>query len=240
MGAAGVSDGFVHSGGAQTEPAGAASIYVFAAADGTFVASIPRLPGCMARAKSRDEAIARAREVFRDYLELLRSRGLEMEHVRELDPAAFEVREPEERNTFPEDFAAVHAHELRDFLHQYEATYAALLDLLASRSQEELERKPGREEYSVRDCLEHIAATEAALLSRLEAWPQGGFASVKAVHRLVAQRFGVMEPQDTAGERRISGQRWSARKVMRRLLEHQYEHLRQIRDVLGEAGRAGS
>ena len=208
------------------------TIWAFRAADGTFVASIPALPGCRARAASKDEAIARVREAFRDYLELLRSRGLAMEHVRDLDPATFEVREPEERNTFPEDFAVVRAHELRDFLHQYEATYAALLDLLAGKSQEELERKPGPEEYSVRECLEHVAATEAALLSRLEPWPRGGFAAVKAVHRLVAQRFGVVEPEDTAGEYRISGQRWSARKVMRRLLEHQYEHLAQIRDLV--------
>ena len=216
------------------------TIWTFQAADGTFVASIPALPGCAARAGSKDEAVGPVRQAFRDYLELLRSRGLEMEHLRDLDPATFEVRVPEERNTFPEDFTVVHAHELRDFLHQYEATYAALLDLLVGRNQEELERKPGPDEYSARDCLEHIAATEAALLSRLEPWPRGGFASAKAVHRLVAQRFGVMEPEDTAGEHRILGRRWSARKVMRRLLEHQYEHLRQIRDLLGEAGRAGS
>ncbi len=215
-------------------------IYAFKAVDGAYVASIPTLPGCMARAGARDEAIARVRAVFRDYVELLRSRGLSLEHVRDLDPDAFEIREPDERNTFAEDFAVVHAHELRDFLHQYEATYAALLELLDGRTQEELERKPSGDDYSVRDCLEHVAATEAALLSRLEAWPQGGFASVKAVHRLVAQRLGVMEPADTAGEHRILGQRWSARKVMRRLLEHQYEHLRQIGDLLEGTERADS
>jgi predicted RNase H-like HicB family nuclease len=208
------------------------TIYVAQAPDGTYVANVVELPGCVARGATREEAVARVREAFRDYVELMRGRGVALEHVDEIDPAALVVKEPEARHTYPEDFRRVEEHELRDFLHQYEASRAALIALVRGLSSDELERKPAPDSWSVRECLEHIAATEATLLTRLEAWPEDEFAALQAVHRIAYQRFSVMEPDETDRERRIFGQRWSARKVMRRLLEHEYEHLGQIRDVL--------
>jgi predicted RNase H-like HicB family nuclease len=208
------------------------TIYVARAPDGTYLANVVELPGCIARGTSPDEAVARVREAFRDYVDLMRTRGVALEHVVDLDPAQFTVKEPEARHTYPEDFRRVEEHELRDFLHQYEASRAALLALVRGLSSEQLERKPTPDSWSVRECLEHIAATEATLLTRLEAWPESDFAAIQAVHRMAFQRFSVMEPDDTDRERRILGQRWSARKVMRRLLEHEYEHLRQIREVI--------
>ncbi len=208
------------------------TIYVSPTPDGTHVASVAELPGCFARGATRDEAVARVRDAFRDYVALLRAHGFEAEHVRDLDPATFVVQDPEARGTFPEDFHVVHAHELRDFLHQYEATHAGLLALLEGLAREDFEREPAAGEYTVRACLEHIMATEATLLARLETWPNDGLGSFKSVHRLVAQRFGVMGADDAQGERRVRGQRWNAKKVMRRVLEHQYEHLAQIRDTL--------
>jgi hypothetical protein len=208
------------------------TIYVQQTRDGTFLASVAELPGCVARGATRDDAVAGVRRSFHDYVDLLRTRGVSLAHVAHLDPEAFEVKEPETRMTYAEDFRPMEEHELRDFLHQYEASRAALIASLRGLSQEQLEKKPGEDEYSVRDCLEHIACTEVSLLSRLEAWPQGEFATLQAVHRLAFQRFSVMEPEDTSAERHILGQRWSTRKVMRRLLEHEYEHLQQIRDIV--------
>lgn len=228
-----------HSATVLAREATGGTIYVAQAPDGTYLANVAELPGCIARGATREEAVARVREAFRDYVLMMRGRGVALEHVDELDPAKFEVKEPEARHTYPEDFRRVEEHELRDFLHQYEASRAALLQILRGLSSEDLERKPAADSWSIRECLEHIAATEASLLTRLEAWPENEFAAIQAVHRMVFQRFSVMEPNDTDRERRILGQRWSPRKVMRRLLEHEYEHFRQIRDVL-ESTRARS
>lgn len=214
------------------------TIYVALAPDGTYLANVVELPGCIARGATKEEAVARVRESFRDYLELLRAERFAPAHLADdLDPATFAVKQPEARHTYPEDFRGpLREHELRDFLRHYEASRAALLSLVHGLSQEQLESAPGEGEWSMRQILEHIAQTEVSYLAKLEAWPKGDFATLQAVHRMAFQRFSVMEPEDTADERRIQGARWSARKVMRRLLEHEYEHLQQVRETLGKVG----
>lgn len=208
------------------------TIYVAKAPDGTFLANVVDLPGCIARGATREEAVERVRANFGDYVELLRSRGVDLEHVSGLDPATFVVKEPEARHTYPEDFRGMREHELRDFLHQFEASRSALLALVRGLSQEQLETKPSPDDWSIRECLEHIAESEVTFLSRLEPWPTGDFATLQAAHRMAFQRFSVMDAEDAKGEHRIMGNRWSARKVARRLLEHEYEHLQQVREVL--------
>ena len=212
------------------------TIYVQQAQDGTFVADVAELPGCVARGATRDDAVAKARAAFRDYLELLSSRGVSTDHWKDLDPETFAVREPPARFTLPEDFRPMEEHELRDFLHRMEASRSALLALVRGLSADDLERAPTDAMWSVRAALEHIAFTEVGLLSRLEKWPDRDFATLQAVHRMAFQRFAVMEPQDTALDHEIAGQRWSTRKVMRRILEHEYEHLGHIKEIIAALG----
>jgi hypothetical protein len=77
--------------------------------------------------------------------------------------------------------------------------------------------------------------TEASLLGRLERWPTE-VGALQAVHRMAFQRFSVLEPDDTKLDHRIQGQRWSTRRVMRRILEHEYEHMGHIREILSALG----
>jgi predicted RNase H-like HicB family nuclease len=43
--------------------------------DGTFVAEVPSLPGCVSQGTSRSEALANVREAIEGYLESLRAHG---------------------------------------------------------------------------------------------------------------------------------------------------------------------
>ena len=192
------------------------TVYVTRLDDGTFSAILPSLPGCAANAKTRDEAVERCREVARAYIDLLRERDVRIEHD-VFDPERLEVRDAPEPNTVPEDFTPVEEHDLRDFLHRFEALHAALVDRVADMTQE---------------VLQHVASTEIGLLSRLEPWPRGGFGTFNAVRRIVVQRFSVMDAGDAQGEHTILGRRWTAKKVARRLLEHAFEHLRQADEIL--------
>lgn len=204
--------------------------------DGTYLADVAELPGCIARGASREDAVAKVRQSFRDYLELLRARGVSTDRWDDLDPETFEVKDPPARFTFPEDFRPLDEHDLRDFLHRLEASRSALLALVRGLSVEDMERQPSETTWSVREALEHILLTEASLLDKLERWPGGDFATLQAVHRMAFQRFSVMEPKDTEIDHVIRGQRWSTRKVMRRILEHEFEHYGHIKEIIAALG----
>ena len=210
---------------------------IYVVGDGNYwLAHVPVLRGCIASGTTRDEAIANGRRAFRAYLELLDARGVSIEHWKDLDPDAFEVRELPADRVVPEDIGPMEEHELRDFLHQFEASRAALLSLVREISSEELERKPTETMWSVREALEHVMLTEASFLSRLEKWPADPYNTLQAVHRMAFQRFTVMEPADTGLDHVVMGRRWTTRKVMRRILEHEFEHLGHIKEIVAAIG----
>jgi len=210
---------------------------IYVQGDGSYwLAHVPVLRGCIASGTTRDEAIANARRAFRAYLELLDARGVSIEHWKDLDADTFQVRDLPADRVVPEDIGGLEEHELRDFLHQFEASRAALMSLVREISPEEIERKPTETIWSVREALEHVMLTEADFLSRLEKWPADPYNTLQAVHRLVFQRFTVMEPADTALDHVVMGRRWTTRKVMRRMLEHEFEHFGHIKEIVAALG----
>ena len=210
---------------------------IYVVGDGTYwLAHVPVLRGCIASGTSREQAIANARKAFRAYLELLDTRGVSIDHWKDLDPDTFEVRDLPPERIVPQDIGTMEEHELRDFLHQFEASRAALISEVREISPEDIERKPTETMWSVREALEHIMLTEASLLSRLEKWPADPFNTLQAVHRMAFQRFTIMEPADTALDHVVMGRRWTTRKVMRRMLEHEFEHLGHIREIVAALG----
>ena len=215
-----------------------AKIFVSEAQPGYFLANIPVLPGCIASGKDRDEAIANARSAFREYRALLEAHGVAIDHWKDLDPDALEVGELENPPLVPGEDEPFEEHELRDFLHQYEASRAAVMALVKRLSPEQLEKAPNDKTWSVRQALEHMMTTDIALLSRLEKWPEDPLSSYQAVHRIAVQRFSVMEPDDWR-DHTISGRRWTTKRVMRRLLEHEFEHYRHISEIIRALGEIG-
>lgn len=214
-------------------------IYLTPAGPDRWLASVPAVMGCNASGKTRDEAVLNARRAFRAYLELLDARGVGIARWKDLDPESFPVAEAD-GPLFPEDQLPIEEHELRDFLHLFEAQQAALIALAGSVPADELERAPDAGTWSVRAALEHLVQTQVSQLGRLEKWPDDPFNTVQAVHRLVFQRFAVMEPDDTKGVKVISGRPWTVRRVMRRLLEHEWEHYGQIQAIIAALGRERS
>lgn len=215
----------------------APTIYVASPREGYWLATIPALLGCNASGTTSEQAVANARRAFRAYRELLDARGVSIDHWRDLDPDTFPVVDTP-GPLLPEDEGPLEEHELRDFLHVFEAQRAALVALVAGLAPDELERAPDAETWSVRQALEHMMNTQASLLSRLERWPTDPFNTLQAIHRLVFQRFTVMEPADTGVTRTIAGRPWTVRRVMRRILEHEWEHYGHIREVIDALGRS--
>lgn len=215
-----------------------AKIYVGEAQPGYFQAMIPILRGCLATGKTRDEAIANVRRAFREYRALLEAHGVGIDQWKDIDPDALPLGELENPPLAPGEDEPFDEHEIRDFLHQYEASRAAVMALVKGLSPDQLERAPNETTWSVRQALEHMMTTDIALLSRLEKWPTDPLSSYQAVHRIAVQRFSVMEPDDWR-DHTISGRRWTTKRVMRRLLEHEFEHYQHIREIIAALGDAG-
>jgi len=210
---------------------GGGLIYVTESQPGYFLANVPVLPGCIASGKTREEAIANARRAFREYRALLEAHGVATDHWKDIDPDALTVGEPENPPLMPGEDEPFEEHEIRDFLHQYEASRAAVIALVKRLSPEQLEKAPNETTWSVRQALEHMMTTDIALLSRIEKWPDDLFTSYQAVHRIIVQRFSVMEPDDWR-DQSISGRRWTTKRVMRRLLEHEFEHYGHMKEII--------
>ena len=212
-----------------------AKIFATEAQPGYFLAMIPVLPGCIASGKTRDEAIAKVRRAFREYRALLETHGVAIDHWKDIDPDTLGVGELENSPLAPGEDRPFEEHEIRDFLHQYEASRAAVMALVTKLSPDRLEEKPNDDTWSVRQALEHMMTTDIALLSRIEKWTADPLSSYQAVHRLIVQRFSVMEPDDWR-DHTIMGRRWTTKRVMRRLLEHEFEHYQHIKEILAALG----
>ena len=212
-----------------------AKIFVIQGSETYFVARVPAFPGCNATGRTRDEAIANARKAFRAYRELLEARGVSVEHWKDIDPATLPVEDAPASGLFPGEDEPLQEHEVRDFLHQFEASRAALISLVKGLGSDELEQKPTESTWSVREALEHIMTADLEFLSKLEKWPDDPFGSLQAAHRIAFQRFSVMEPGDWV-DHTVMGRRWTTRRVMRRLLEHEYEHYLHIKEIMAALG----
>jgi predicted RNase H-like HicB family nuclease len=218
-----------------TEP----NIYTTEAGKDYWLATIPAVMGCNASGKTRDEAIANVRQAFRAYLALLSARGVSVEHWKGLDPDRFPVApNPPTSPLFPEDQVPLEEHDIRDFLHLFEVQQAALIALASQLPADELERQPDDKTWSVREALEHMMNTQASLLSRLEKWPTDPFNTLQAIHRLVFQRFTVMDANDAKETKMIRGRPWTVRRVMRRILEHEWEHYGHIAEIIAALERS--
>jgi uncharacterized damage-inducible protein DinB/predicted RNase H-like HicB family nuclease len=212
-----------------------AKVYVIEAQPGYFLANIPVLPGCIASGKARDEAVGKARSAFREYRALLEAHGVAIDHWKDIDPDTLPVGELEDPPLVPGEDEPFEEHQIRDFLHQYEASRAAVMALVKRLSPDQLEKAPNETTWSVRQALEHMMTTDIALLSRLEKWPTDPLTSYQAVHRIAVQRFSVMEPDDWR-DHTILGRRWTTKRVMRRLLEHEFEHYQHMKEIITALG----
>ncbi|MHB8631052.1 MAG: DinB family protein [Candidatus Limnocylindria bacterium] len=210
-------------------------IFVRGSSHDEFVASVPVMPGCVGTGVTRDAAIANARKAFRAYRDLLEARGVSVEHWKDIDPDSLAVEDTPPSGLFPGEDVPLEEHEMRDFLHQFEASRAALLSLVRGLSAAQLETKPSESIWSVREALEHVMQTDVALLAKLEQWPDDPFGTLQATHRIAFQRFSVMEPTDFV-DHEVMGRRWTTRRVMRRMLEHEFEHYGHIKEIMAALG----
>ncbi len=133
------------------------------------------------------------------------------------------------------------------YIQRLEAMRKELAGLVGGLSQDQMEAKPQTKGRSIQAILEHILESEYAYMyafGRLEGLPALG-SIVKKRQGELLEWMGVVRSAEIERLRSLTWQgrtepfvHWkytrTARKVVRRMLEHQWEHLVELKERLGE------
>lgn len=197
--------------------------------EGGYLAHIPAIPGCVGRGLTKKEAVARCEETLRSYLALLIHAGVSGV-PRETDKLEFDVRECA-GPIFPSDYNPLMPNETEQLVQWMEVSRDELLEVIAKLPPEALDWKPNPNIYSIREILNHIGNADWWYVQRLKLWPTDVKERLDATRKLLSDSLRNLAGADRGQVTVHYGEEWTPRKVARRALEHEREHLAQIREI---------
>jgi predicted RNase H-like HicB family nuclease len=214
----------------STTPSLAFSVGLEEGPDGAALVHCLSLPGCVAGGGSRQEALASFERVLSQWLTTLGSLGeplppadAELEIVvDEWVRTEADVASGESSALFQADEVPLPPEESERLLQRLGDLRGHLLARVRRLPEAELDR-PWRDSWTARLALEELARAHWWTLSRLGASsmaevPARTLARLDTAMALVVQRFTGLSVQERERVIEIEGERWSPRKVLRRLL----------------------
>lgn len=213
--------------------------------DGTCMAHVPELPGCAAFGSDREEALAAIRQAIAEYLDWLRSHDehtdletetVDVETVEEMPVSGVSPDATNHHALFQADQLPLSAHDLQTAMRRMEYARQDLLSLIDGLDPATLNWSSLTDGRSVSDILVHVARVEAELLSCLDSQPNS-HTLLSAVRGWAYQRLSRLSPEERVRTTQHDGEGWTARKVLRRFLEHERAHTAQIRRTLEQHRR---
>ena len=210
------------------------------------------LLGCVANGPTTDEALARTPAAIDAFRRFLARHGevLDLDDPVETRIAAHITEgvwlgNGDPSIVFEPDLEPLTAEDGERFIARLEWMRAEMNDLVGSLSDEQLVEKPTKGR-SIQAILEHILESEYAYMAafgRLEGLPGQG-SIVKKRQGDLSTWMGMVRAKEIERLRSLNERERSepfvhwkytrtARKVMRRMLEHQWEHLVEIKERLG-------
>ena len=207
------------------------------------------LLGCVVQADTSDAAVAAAPAAIRAYLRYLRRHG------EKVDPEAAIQTRVAEHNTaglfsgqapWPRDVAPLSATDLAQYVRWLEWSRSDLLALVEKIDAKRLRAKPAKGR-ALREILLHVLEADKsyvyALVGPLKSMGEPTNAASKdALDLRVAmrearaaaiERLKALTPAELRRVREAGQSTYSAYRVIRRMLEHEWEHRREIADRLG-------
>ena len=237
-------------------------VFVEADDEGLAMAHVLDLPGCMARGSSREQALERLAGAIRDTWSWLRRHGElapdEGEELRLEVAGEFTGTGPfdpgDAAALYPPEREPITPAEMEEAFRHMSHARADLLALAGGVTEELLDWVPFPGHYTLRRILRHIGNADEWYVSRIvppetlppewaddEEMPLPEFLEMSrrtAVERLrlltETEREGVFFPTEWTSH---PEEAWTARKVLRRALEHEREHTAQAREVLAARRR---
>lgn len=212
---------------------------------------VPGLPGCSTVAPTSEAAIEAARRAIAGRLEFLRRHGEIVDGAEPIEVVVAEHVIERKFLGFGQQFFGPDLEQLTPGEVTGRLRWAAWSReelIAAARAQTEpLGVKPAAGGRSAAEILSHVAGSEWAYVSATLGTLRGGGASVAAVERAgerpwealgaerqaIADRLGSMTADDLGRVVERDGRpRWTARRMFRRLLEHEWEHCLELRSRL--------
>jgi len=212
------------------------------------------LLGCIAKGPTTDDALAAAPDAIRAFLRFLKRHGEKIdpdapfntkvvEHVMEGqwlgngDPAL----------VFQPDRDPLETKDIHVYVQRLEWTRAEIVKLVSGLTHAQLEADPGSKGRSIRAMLEHMLESEhyyVSTLGRIEGLPSPGSIVQKRegdllhwmsrARQIEIERIWSLTPDERAKSVEHWKQTWTARKVIRRMIEHEWEHLIELSERLGK------
>ena len=212
---------------------------------------VPSLPGCVAVGPTSEAAIEIARTAIGERLDFLSRHGetiagaetidvVVAEHVIERDFLGYA------QQFFPPDAEPLTEDEARRQL-RWAAWSREELVAAAQAQPEPLTVKPAAGGRSAAAIISHVAGAEWAYISSTLGTLRGGSAAIAAIERAGEQpwealaaerraligRLDAMTPEELSRVVERKGRpHWTARRMLRRMLEHESEHVEELRSRL--------
>ncbi len=204
----------------------------------TTMVHVLELPGCVANGKTSDAALAATPDAIRAYLVFVKRHGAKVDPKAQGSPSA--LYEPDLRPLTPTDIAS--------HVHLLEWSRADLLRLIDGLDARRLAQKPAGRGRPIENILKHVLEAEKGYIysvlgvtktvhvpvseglhDRLDLRVALHQARVAAIDRVKA-----MTPAERRSNRRTGAYVRTPRRMLRRMLEHEWEHRRELAARLGQ------
>jgi predicted RNase H-like HicB family nuclease/uncharacterized damage-inducible protein DinB len=193
------------------------------------VAHVPALPGASARGQTVEEAKENIRIAIEEYLSLLRDVGEQVPKASEGIHLDFEEVNT---TTFLTDYDALRPNEMETLFRWMAVSRQELMDLVKNLPEDALGWKPDDETPTIRDILCHVAEADLWYTDRLKQWPEAPLFRLAATRGVALERLRALSDAERGRATVHEGEEWTPRKVVRRMLEHEREHIAQLRQLL--------
>ena len=208
---------------------------------GRTFAHVPGLPGCIVRGETAEEAAAAISDAIKQHLFWLNAHGgrdfqlFRNVHMRVAGALAGGAATGSGSRValLPTDLIPIEANELEEHLRRLKYFRTDLLEIISRIPVDLMTFRPSRRQRTIREILQHIAGAEQAYLARLfklsRFQPQE--TPVQRLRMVREAAYTLLSKCDRTRRNRIvhkAGEPWTLRKVLRRFLEHEREHILEI------------
>jgi predicted RNase H-like HicB family nuclease len=199
------------------------------AREGGYLAHLPDFPGCVARGRTRRETLERLRDNLSAYLSLLRQSG--ESHIPDKDePIEFDVKEVHQR-VLPSDYMPLMTCERDRLLQWMSVLWDELMEVVTSLPKEAIVWKPNPVYPSIADVLREAAETQWHLVQRLEPCPDDLIDCLTMMRQRVRTRISSLSQKEQSRVTRHCGEDWTARRVIREIMEATRHTLREVQSL---------